>query len=131
MTQILNIPNISLIYQFCGAIILGWAIALTPNDTLKSLSGTYWNHNPHFLAALIKQRTDARFGVIVLAMGILLQLIENLFCVSQKISPTFVSLLGIIFICLFLSLYVFGRRRVNEAILKKLRTELESNPGSK
>jgi len=111
MIEIFTIPNISLLYQLFGALILGWALALTPDNEIKARAGTYWNMNPHFLNALIEQRYDAFFGVIMLVIGYGLQLFENLFSLSNRISPVWTWKLGTASIAIIFVIYVLARRR--------------------
>ncbi|MFZ5931016.1 MAG: hypothetical protein ACOY15_07345 [Pseudomonadota bacterium] len=111
MIEIFTIPNISLLCQLSGAVILGWALAFTPDDIIKARAGTYWNMNPHFLNALIEQRYDALYGVIMLVIGYGLQLVENLFTLSNKISPEWTWKLAIAFFTIFSIIYFLTRRR--------------------
>ena len=64
---------IGLGYDIAGVVVLGWALAFTPDKALKALAGTYFDFNSALLGALVEQRTDAKFGVLLLVLGFALQ----------------------------------------------------------
>ncbi len=66
---------IGLLYDIAGVVVLGWAIAFAPDAVLKSQVGTAIGFNPAMVEALSQQRVDAKFGLVLLITGFLLQLL--------------------------------------------------------
>ncbi len=60
-------------YDIVGVLVLGYALVIPSDKQLVMLAGTYWGNNPHLLDALVKQRTDAWFGVTLLVCGFIMQ----------------------------------------------------------
>lgn len=131
MTAIFTITNISLVYQLVGAVILGWSIAFTPDNILKGLVGTFAGYNRHFLVAIITQRNDTRFGVIILAFGIILELMDNVFHFNQMTCVECLNIILIVLLIVFCLGYCFLRSCISSVTAEKLFQEIENDLNKK
>lgn len=131
MNTLFTINNISLLYQLVGAVILGWSIAFTPDNILKGLVGTFAGYNRHFLRGLIMQRNDTRFGVMILAFGIIFELMDNVFHFSQMTCGECLNIILVILLIVFCLAYSFLRSCISSVAAEKLFQEIENDLSKK
>ena len=103
--KIFTIPNLCLLYQFVGTLLLGWALTTTSIDAITKLASSYWDFSKPVTESLVNQRTDAQFGVAILAFGIILQILENVFSLSEKSHSKCLMILGGGFLAFLLLAY--------------------------
>ncbi len=72
------LPEIGLLYDIVGAILVTRAVAFTADKILAAQAGTYWDGNIALFAALEEQRHDGRFGLVFLLSGFILQFLGAL-----------------------------------------------------
>lgn len=125
--KIFTISNLSLFYQLVGTLLLGWALATTSIDSITKLASSYWDFSKPVTESLVNQRTDAQFGVAILAFGIILQILENVFLLSEKSHSKCLIILGGGFLAFLLIAYPFVRncickettKRVEQAVMNR------------
>ena len=64
---------IGLIYDIVGVFVLGFALAITTVKDLAAQAAAHYGYNPSAFDSLVNQRTDAWFGVSLLALGFMMQ----------------------------------------------------------
>lgn len=115
----MSLNVITFTYELIGVIALGWGIATPSNADLKAQAGTYYDANPHFFKALLIQRMDARFGVVVLVLGLFLQLLSVLnpnSCLSSKVASSLWLFLVALLLLFFLRRFLLSKRDALEIL---------------
>lgn len=107
---------IGLIYDIFGVIILGYALAFTSVKRLIDQAGTRWSSNRVAFDALVNQRTDARFGVLLLVVGFLMQILGAVGC-AFLVNGWIILL--VILACLGATLFPLRRYALNRARRKR------------
>ena len=120
--RISELVLIGLAYDIAGVVVLGWALAFAPDKALKAQAGTYLDLNSALLAALVEQRTDAKFGVFLLAFGFVLQFTG---AADLNYPPIIDWILGSV-LPAAITVYFLTRRRIVESQTKCLVDELRA-----
>jgi hypothetical protein len=118
--KILTIPNVCLLYQFIGTLLLGWALATTSIDAITKLASSYWRFSKPVTESLVNQRTDAQCGVAILALGIIFQFLENIFVFSEKSCSKCLVIFSGGFLVFLLIVYPFVRVCICTEIAKQV-----------
>lgn len=82
---------VGIAWDISGGIALSVGLLLN-DDTLRRRSGSYWGSSPPAIRGLVEQRLDARFGLLQLLTGFVIQLFAEL---GVGISPSLAVLLVI------------------------------------
>lgn len=118
--KIFTIPNLSLLYQLVGTLLLGWALATTSIESITKLASSYWDFSKPVTESLVNQRTDAQFGIAMLALGIILQILENVFSLSEKSHSKCFMILACGFLAFLLLVYPFVRNCICKETTKQV-----------
>jgi hypothetical protein len=65
---------IGLVLNFVGSLILGFGM-IRSKDRIEKESGSYWDENPHTKRFFYTDRKIGMFGIGLLSLGFLLQLV--------------------------------------------------------
>ncbi len=66
------------IWDLVGAFYLAKALIFNPDQSMRRQAGAYWDISIPLLRSLCEQRIDARFGIAMLMIGFLLQLLGSM-----------------------------------------------------
>ena len=75
MLAMIQVHDISLIYELAGAVLLGSALVSTSDREMKRIVSKDVDYNGDMLNSLVSERTNARFGLILLLIGYILPLV--------------------------------------------------------
>jgi hypothetical protein len=85
-----NLLAVALAYEAVGVLVLGFAVSTTGDRDFTFRSISSWGMNPLILKAMIRQRFEARCGIVFLAFSIFLQI---LFVSAIGTSPDAIAVL--------------------------------------
>jgi hypothetical protein len=73
---------VGLLVSLIGAGLAAWAVVID-ESTADKLAATNWGHNPELKKALLKQSRAARNGLVLVALGSIIQIV-GVFVAANK-----------------------------------------------
>ena len=114
---------IGLLYDAAGILILGVPAVFRMSQEIQAQAGTYFDYNVHLAAALASSRIDLTVGSLVLLVGFFMQLAGNLGYVYYVSVGWSLGIGCLAFVAIY---FVFFRRWLSNALLKRVRAALDA-----
>lgn len=125
LARLLDYSDVTLLYQFFGTLLLGWALTRTPAHELKEMSDSYSDLHSTLLRSLINQRTDAQFGVALLLGGTAMEIAEKIFDIHELIHEGYLALFFSVLLLFALIAYFPLRKIIAGKIVHHYQVEAE------
>ncbi|MDX1922315.1 MAG: hypothetical protein SFW65_04200 [Alphaproteobacteria bacterium] len=123
LEKLLSLQNLILFYQLSGTMVLGWALASTSTKRIVELGNPLFDFNKPYIEGQIDQRTDAQFGIIILILGYIIELAENIFEISKNTNIKIFIIIAFVLLILSTPAYLCSRKYIRSIVCNKAEAE--------